>query len=339
MLKAGLYGFGGIAHTHKKAYEMNAADGVPVQVVAACDITPERFIDNVEINISLDSGAQNAAIHAYPSIDEMLANEELDIVDVCLPTYLHADAAIAMLEKGYNVISEKPMARTYADCLRMVEASKKAKGKLMIGQDMRFRPEYLYLKELIDRGTYGKVISAYFNRLSNPPIWAWNNWYMDPGKSGGCMLDMHIHDVDMTRFLFGEPRYVSCVSRDVQSKYDSNYTRFIYDDGKIAVAVGDWSQPGGFAFDQNYRVSFEGATVVYSGLSETVTVYSADGKSAPAPIVITDGKVNEIRFFTEMILNNAENTKTAPEISAGTIFLIEKMRESAGLNGKPISVR
>ena len=338
MLKVGLYGFGGIAQAHKKAYEINTASGVPVKLVAACDITAERFTKDIEINIDVESAAEKAQINTYPSIDAMLAAEELDIIDICLPTYLHADAAIAMLEKGYNVLSEKPMARTYADCLRMIKAAENSKGKLMIAHCMRFRPEYLYLKELIENNTYGKVETAYFNRLANPPIWSWQNWYMDAEKSGGCMMDMHIHDVDMVRFLFGDPKYVSAVSRDKQSKYDSNYTRFIYDDEKTVVAVGDWSLSRGFDFTQGYRVAFEGATVVYDGIAETVTLYEGDNAPVPAPIKIVDGKINEIKFFVEMIVNGTENVHNKPESTAGTIALIEKMVESAAAKGAPIEV-
>ena len=338
MLKVGLYGFGGIAQAHKKAYELNTAAGVPVQLVAACDITPERFTKDVEINIQLDSDVQAAKINTYPSIDAMLAAEDLDIIDICLPTFLHADAAIAMLEKGYHVLSEKPMARTYADCLRMIKAAQVSKGKLMIAHCMRFRPEYLYLKELIDNNTYGKVESAYFNRIANPPIWAWNNWYMDATKSGGCMMDMHIHDVDMARFLFGDPTYISCVSRDKQSKHDSNFTRFIYNDDKTVVAVGDWSLPREFGFEQGYRVAFEKATIVYDGIKETVTLFEGDNKPVPAPIVIVDGKINEIKFFVEMIVNGTDNVHNTPESTAGTIALIEKMVESAAAKGALVEV-
>ena len=337
MLKAGLYGFGGIAQAHKKAYEINVAAGVPVELVAACDVDPERFKQTTEINLTFKSDAKAVQIRPYPSIDEMLANEKLDIIDICLPTFLHADAAIAMMEKGYHVLSEKPMALTYADCVRMIDTSEKTKRKLMIGQCMRFRPEYLYIKELITKGTYGKVISAYFNRLSNPPIWAWQNWFMDPAKSGGCVLDMHIHDVDMVRFLFGDPDQVSCSSHHVQSKYDSNLTQFIYGDGKTVVAVGDWSQPQGFSFEQGYRVSFERATVVYDGNSDSVTLYA--GKEKPvSPVKTADGMADEIKFFVDMVMNNTENIKNKPESSAGTIALIEKMVESADADGKPVLV-
>jgi predicted dehydrogenase len=218
----------------------------------------------------------------------------------------------------------------------MTEAAASSKGKLMVGQCMRFRTEYLYLRDLINNNTYGGVVSAYFSRLANPPVWAWENWFMDPARSGGCMLDMHIHDVDMVRFLFGDPQQVSCLSRDRQSKYDSNCTRFIYGDGKIVIAVGDWSHPAGFSFRQGYRVAFEGATVVYDGVSGTVTLY--EGNSQPTqPVTPDDGMAEEIRYFINVI-NGMENDRNTPEDSAGTVRLIDKMRESADANGEPVRV-
>jgi predicted dehydrogenase len=337
MLKAGLYGFGGIAQAHKMAYEKLAAGGVPVQLVAACDIDPKRFESKAKINIDFKSDAKEVTINTYPCIEDMLAKEELDIVDICLPTFLHADAAVEMLKRGYHVISEKPMALNRGECEKMLDAERTYKGKLMIGQCMRFRREYLYVKDLIDNNTYGKVISAYFNRLSNPPIWAWDNWFMDPARSGGCMLDMHIHDADMVRFLFGEPSSVSCASRDLQSKYDSNFTRFIFGDGKTVVAVGDWSHPPHLNFHQEYRLAFEKATVVYDGTANTVLLYEGQNKPVQ-PVTPDDGMAEEIRFFVDLIINGGENTRNAPRDSAGTIHLIEKMRESAERGGEAVAL-
>ena len=336
MLKAGLYGFGGIAKIHKKAYEILAADGVPVELTSACDVTPERFAEDTKINISIESTVESTMIRPYPCIEDMLENEDLDIIDICLPTYLHADAVIDMLEKGYNVLSEKPMALSTSDCRRMIAAAKQSKGKLMIGQCLRFRQDVTYVKELIDKGTYGNVISACFQRLGSPPLWSWNNWFIDPDKSGGAILDLHIHDVDLVRFLFGEPAYVSCLSKHVHGRYDSNNTRFIYNDDKIVVAMGDWSLTGGFSFYQDYRIAFEGATLVYSCNPDTLTLYAGDGEPVPAPIVITDPIQNEINYFVEMIKNDAENTINKPEDSANTIALIEKIRESADNKGKQV---
>jgi len=336
MLRAGLYGFGGIAQAHKKAYEINAAAGLPVEVVAACDITLERLHRATEINISLEGDVPVAEINRYNTIDEMLANEELDIISICLPTYLHADAAIAMLEKGYHVLSEKPMALSSADCARMIAAADKAKGHLMIGQCMRFRPEYIYIKELVESGKYGRVVSAYFNRLANPPIWAWQNWFMDPKKSGGCILDLHIHDIDIIRFIFGDPAQISCLSHQLQCQYDSNHTRFVYEDGKTVVAVGDWSLSRGFKFEQNFRVAFEGATVVYNG--NTVTLYEGDNAPVPAPIKDADGIVEEIAYFVSMIADGVVNTVNTPKDSAGTIALVEKMMQSADAGGVLVDI-
>ena len=336
MLKAGTYGFGGIGRAHKKSYEILSNEGVPIKLAAACDITPERLTKDIEINISINSNIESTKINTYPSIDEMLANEDLDIISICLPTYLHADAAIDMLERGYHVLSEKPMALSSADCKRMLEAARKAKRNLMIGQCMRFRQDCIYLKELVEKGTYGKVISAYFNRLASPPLWAWENWFMDYDKSGGCIFDLHIHDVDFIRFIFGDPKYVSCVSHNVLSKYDSNCSRFIYDDDKFVTATGDWSLSRHFGFHQTYRIAFEKATLTFDG--EEAIIYVGDNQPVPIPVEITDCMVNEIRFFIDMILNGTQNTSNRPEDSAGTIALIEQLRESADSNGQIIKV-
>lgn len=333
MVKVGIIGFGGIAQAHKNAYKILEAKGVPVKLSAVCDIEPEKFKGKVRINITDNMGDANDVLNAifYTDVNEMCAKEELDMIDICLPTPLHAQMAIDMLGRGYHVLSEKPMARSYSDCLDMLNAAEKAGRQLMIGQCLRFYPQYQYLKDIIDNSKYGAVISAFFERLSGPPIWGWKNWFMDESKSGGCMLDMHIHDIDMARYLFGEPKEVSCNARNVYSGYDTVHTQLIYEDDKLVCATGDWSLPNSFGFHHSYRINLEKASIIFE--NNEVTVFEKNGITYKPELSELDGITNEIAYFVDVIKNNKINTESTAESAATTVKLVETMKKSADRHG------
>ena len=155
---------------------------------------------------------------------------------------------------------------------------------------------------------------------------------MNPELSGGCLMDMHIHDLDMIRYLFGEPESVSCRAQDIDSKFDVVYSQLYYPELPV-TAIGDWSQTGtNFAAD--FRVAFENATLV--GESGGVTVYPRDGGSYQAALSGPDGYTGEIEFFIDSIASGEANVKNPPESAAATIRLIETLRQSALAGGKQI---
>ncbi|MBR4072676.1 MAG: Gfo/Idh/MocA family oxidoreductase, partial [Clostridia bacterium] len=179
MIKVAMIGFGGIAQAaHLPAY-INLEKQGKAKLVAICDIDEKRFTAKMEINIGGAETSVGEEIKKYTDWREMLKKEDVDMVDICLPTFLHADTAIEALNMGYHVLSEKPMSLCYEDCLRMCDAAKKADKKLMIGQCLRFGDDYNFLKEAIENNTFGKVLSGTFRRMSGPPIWGWDNWFMD----------------------------------------------------------------------------------------------------------------------------------------------------------------
>ena len=179
MLKIGLIGVGGISGEHIPVWE-NMEDA---ELVALCDIRPEqmeRYPDK----------------HCYTDFDEMLENENIDILDICLPTYLHADYAVKAMEKGINVICEKPISLKEEDVERVYSTAERMNVKFMVAQVLRFWPEYELIKELYDTNKYGKLLSGYMSRLGTCPKWSWDNWMRDEARSGFVPYDLHIHDLD-----------------------------------------------------------------------------------------------------------------------------------------------
>ncbi len=329
MIKVAMIGFGGIAQIHRYAYWLLAQQGVPVKLVAACDRNPDCFKTKTKINLPLPDFDDGNAFAQYLDSDEMLAKEDVDMVDICLPTKLHAPLSIQMLEKGYAVLSEKPMATSFAECEKMLEATKGDHNRLMIDQCLRFYPEYSYVKDLIRKGTYGKVKSAEFLRYSPLPTWSKDNWQSNSAQSGGCLAELNIHDIDVMRYYFGEPESFTC---QIQSKvYEEDYaeSHFYYPDLEVKVHSG-WMSPDK-AFCHGYTVEFEKATIRFA--DGKVTCTEIGGAETLLPIEPKDGIINAIAYFVKVLSEGIENTENPPTDSAKTLLLLERLRESHNAGG------
>ena len=210
-IRVGLAGLGGMGAVHFKSYRQ--IEGA--EVVAVCDPDPKRLTGDwsgAAGNIDAMTGGQAdlSNLRTFTNYADLLASD-VDLVDLTVPTYLHAEMAVQALRAGKHVFCEKPMARTSALAETMVEAAEEAGRMLMVGHVLRFWPEYLAMKEMIDSGVYGPVRSAVLTRLSATPAWSWENWMPDPARSGSAALDLHIHDVDTILWYFGQPLWVSSV--------------------------------------------------------------------------------------------------------------------------------
>ena len=333
MLKAAIVGFGGIAKAHRHGYEVLQQEGL-VRLVAACDIDEGAFTRNIGINLSVEEGNAGNTLHFYTDLVEMLEKEKPDFVDICTPTYCHPELAVAVLGMGYPVLCEKPMALTAADTENMLRAERESGKPLMIAQCVRFMGEYAYLHDCVTDGRYGCLRAAYFSRISAPPIWGSNNWFMDFEKSGGVLTDMHIHDIDVARHIFGQPQAVSCREGNVISRCDVAHTTLHYGSAPVTV-IGDWSLTG-VPFSETFRVNLEGATLVLEG--GVLTVYPRDGQPFTPTMPAHDGYTAEIAYFCRIVKGELENTVNPAADSAKTIQLIEAMRKSAAKDGAVVQL-
>ncbi len=328
MLNVAMIGLGGISTVHRNAYEALKKDG-RAQLVAVVDIDPKAINRVVATNLDSDR-ARDDSFHFYTSIDEMLCHEKVDFIDVCTPTYTHKEVATSLLKRGIPVLCEKPMALSVDDTKEMINAAETASTHLMVAQCVRFFKEYVYLKQCIEDERFGKMVSAFFQRLSPPPVWGRGNWYMDVEKSGGCILDLHIHDVDVVRYIFGEPRAVSCRTAGHYTKYDVAHTCFLYENVPVTI-IGDWSLKG-VKFAPSFRISFEEATMIYE--KGVVTVYPKDGTPAFTPeIPMCDGYAEEIRYFCDVVEGKCENVKCTAQSAAKSVELVEVLKKSSAAGG------
>ncbi|RAP73172.1 Gfo/Idh/MocA family protein [Paenibacillus montanisoli] len=336
MIKVGLIGFGFMGRMHFDNYVRLMKEGSPVELKAICDIQIEELKNGKAIgNIATDQELYDLSpFNLYTNIEDMIANEELDMIDITLPTGLHAQITCSMLEKGYHVLCEKPIARTAEQAWQMVETANQTGKKLMIGQCLRFWPAYEYAKACVEDGRYGKPFGGSFFRGSGLPA----PWFLDGSKSGGCLMDMHIHDTDMVHWLFGAPDKVSTIARNVipGSGYDIVSTHYVYDSGLVLNAQADWTLQGDFGFEMSYRINFEGGNLIFA--NNQVKVNPNEGPSFIAELSEDMGYYFEIRSFIEALANGTELTVCTAESAARTLDIIEAEQKSADNGGAFITL-
>jgi predicted dehydrogenase len=286
-------------------------------------------------NIATEQSVYDLTPYAlYDSIEAMLDNEQLDIVDITLPTPLHADLTCSLLERGIHVLCEKPVARTSEEGWRMAEAAKRTGHTLMIGQCLRFWPAYEYLKACVEDGRYGAVTAGSFFRGGGLP----QAWFLNGEQSGGCMLDMHIHDTDIINWLFGKPESVSSLARNVVpgSAYDVVSTNYVYPDGKVLNAQADWTLGGDFGFAMTFRVNFERGNLVFE--NNVLKVNPNDGEGFAADLSPDMGYYREIKYFVESVAKGEPVTICSPESAVQSLEIVEAEIRSADSKGAYVSV-
>ena len=332
MLKAGLIGCGSMGGGHLGNYYRFNREGDLLRLTCVCDIRRER-LDTVK----QDTGE----IRLYEDLDTMLANEELDMVTIALPTYLHKWATLKCLEKGIHVLCEKPMALNVEDCDEMIAAAKAADRQLLVGQVLRFEGCYQYLKKLADEKTYGEIVSVRFTRSSSTSApMGWENWFRKKELSGGGLYDLHIHDADMIRFVMGNPTAVTARTHTSfeGSKNDAFAGIYHYPDA-VVCAESDWSWKR-MPFTADFVVNFERATLE---LSRGVLRLGDENGLNPVDLSVIDGIANdnpyylETKYLAECVRDGKENTFNPAFESRETIRLLRTVEESGDQGGKTVA--
>jgi predicted dehydrogenase len=198
----GMVGFGYIGKVHLLGYRdipMIYPDKLPeIELKAVCRSSQDKAIATAE---------ENGFSRGYSNFDEMLKDEEVDIIDIVTPNYLHKEQIIKALEAGKDVLCEKPLGLNGEEAEEISKVVKKTGRKLGMIFNYRFIPAIQQAKKWIDEGRLGKIYSfrgeyfhtGYQNR--NRPL----TWRMIKDKSGGgALVDMGVHVLDLIRFLLGE---------------------------------------------------------------------------------------------------------------------------------------
>lgn len=315
MLKIGLVGCGGISGAHVPSWER--MDGV--ELTAICDIRPEKT-------------ERYPGHKAYTDFDTMLAENEFDIIDVCLPTFLHCEYALRAMNKGINVITEKPISLNESDVEFLYAAAEKNGVKYMVAQVLRFWTEYEIVKQLFDTGKYGRLISGTMWRLGGYPGGGWNNWYHDKELSGLVPFDLHIHDVDFLLYAFGEPKSFTCHRQELP---EQDYLSAVYDYGDFFItAEASWYKAN-YPFYMGFRFQFEEAVVAME--RDGFTIYDCSGgrlkpceagteNESDFELPSSDAYFNELEYFANCVKNNTPVTRVTKESLLAVLKILNQIR-------------
>ena len=267
--RVALLGTGFIANIHMESYNRFVYDAEVVAVYG-------RNLEKAQV-FAKEFGIPAA----YSDIDELLAKEDVEVVDICLPNYLHRDVCLKAAEANKHVIVEKPLAVTLEQADEMIEACKSRGLKLMYAEELCFAPKYERVREMVEAGAVGDVYMLKQAEKHNGPHSPW--FYKKETAGGGVMMDMGCHALAWFRWMTGRAQAKSVYS-DMKTVYhkaitdcdDNTVTVVEFENGVTCLAEDSWAKPGGM----DDRIEVYGTKgVSYADLfrGNSALTYSEDG--------------------------------------------------------------
>lgn len=308
MINVAVLGAGFMGSTHAHAYAKLRS----VRLAA--------IVDPIEEKSKLLANELNTT--ALADAADVLNDPSIDIIDITLPTALHRDFALKAFHAGKHVLVEKPFALNLQEIDDIIAAQKSAGKLLMVAQVLRFSPEYAAIRQVILNGRLGKPIAAYGYRLTNPPQWA--NWFANVKMSGGTVLDLMIHDLDVMNWMFGTPDSISAVGvRGQGGNWPHAVAQLHYSD-LIATDEVSHAMPLDYPFTAGLRVVCEGGAIEFhlraggasleQGKPEHYLLIHEPGRpSQPVDFTPEDMYEREVAYFVECVQKNSQPITVTPQ--------------------------
>lgn len=321
-MKIAMIGLGGMGSCHLTVYE---------------SMKNVEIVGLVDIRESVRADLAKRGYRTYATLDQLFANETMDYLDICTPSYLHETHALEAMKHHVHVLCEKPASLTEESAEKMRQCADDHHVLLMIAHVIRFWPEYQFLKKCFDNGCFGHLLQANFSRISTRPRWSWEDWMSDVHKSGKVPMDLYIHDADFILHLMGNPKEISADYLDQNGKINYLNATYYYDNTTIFSEAAWYESP--IPFSMTYRAVFEKAIVTY--MEDTLTVYEEnkdpviiqpeDIKSENTGININTlgAYKNEIEYFIDCLQNGKKPTVCMPESSINSIKIVEQILHAA----------
>lgn len=278
-VRVGIVGVGFMGWIHYLGLQRSSQ----AEVVAFCSRDPaKRAGDWRGIQGNFGPPGQQldvSGLNAFETLDQLLADDSIELVDICLPPHLHADAVGRALDAGKHVLCEKPLALSAAEAASLAD---RGGDRLLVAHILPFFAEYRLLAEAVADGRFGKLLGGHFKRVIGPPDWVPD--FYDPQRVGGPLIDLHVHDAHLMRMLIGMPTQAHSVCRlkDGVPKYVDTVFQFA-DDQVVASATSGVIDQAARGFTHGYDVQFEQANIQFEGAA------FGDGSSAAIPLVIAHG--------------------------------------------------
>ncbi len=312
MLRMGIAGVGGLGTLHLRTL-LAMTDKVKIAALAdpiedrrtGSKLTSQTNLeleDNTELNVT--------DVRSYEDYSELCIDPDLDVVCIAMPSDLHASAAIQAFEHGKHVFTEKPMALNHDDCQRMIDAATASGKTLMVGQCLRFFPEYIAAHEIMASGRFGKPLAVTMNRYAGHP----GRWFAEIERSGGVNLDLHIHDIDAALWLWGKPDAATSRTVGAADSVQSVLSQWEYNDGPVVQMEASWEAVKGFQAE--FRIVLESAVLRYRGGKLELCTKEGEEEVESSGL---SGHAAEMHYFIDCLLNGTPVTRCLPTDSAMSV--------------------
>ena len=341
-IKVGLLGLGAMGVKHFGIYQ-NLPD---VEVAAIADLDLARLrgdVSQVRLNgrrIAEDS-LDLSGIKVFADTGEMLREmPELDMIDICLPTTLHPQLIREGLKAGVAVFCEKPLCLKFDEAEPLLNEIRDSGLPFNLGLCVRMNPPFLHAYEFIRSGKAGKVLSAVFRRFS-PKL---NGWFVSEEKTGGALLDLHIHDADYVNFLFGCPDAVTAHgTRNIvspESGIDQLCAVYHYENGPFVMAESGWAAAPDVPFERNFLIVGEKATLQLN--HEGYKIYGANGGAEEVDLSSygqPDGWHLELKYFTDCLRDGIKPDRYQTLESIADTYRILKAEKGSLLGAGTVTIK
>ncbi len=259
--------------------------------------------------------AAPAAAAVYESAEALLADASVQAVSICTPTDLHRPIAEAAARAGKHILCEKPMALTPDDCAAMTAAAEAAGVVFTVGHVVRFFPEFADAKRQVERGAVGNPAAVRTRRGGSFPR-PESDWYADPKRSGGVILDLLVHDIDWLQWCFGPIKrvYARGLTDRGLERLDYALLTMRHENGVISHVEGTWADPAGFA--TTFEIAGDGGLLTFDSRKARALSFAArapqpegaaPGVVVPAsPLAAEDEPFyRQIAAFADSVVNGA----------------------------------
>ena len=342
MLRVGIVGIGFMGMIHYLAYPKVKG----AKVTALCSRDRKKLAGDWR-GIKGNFGPPGTIMDlkgqkTYERWEDLLADPDIDLVDICLPPAMHAPVAVAALKAGKHVLVEKPIALSTADSKKMVQAAERSGKLLMIAHVLPFFPEFAMARKLVTSGKYGRLVGAHFKRIISDPSWIKD--FFNPNSVGGPIVDLHIHDAHFIRMLCGMPRAVFSSGRMRGDVVEFFSTQFLYDGLSMTATSGVVAQQGR-SFTHGFEIYLEKATLIYDfavvqdqpTLNVPLTILGPGGKVMKPALPEVDAFAAELTEATRAAKTGKPSEILAGGLAMDALVLCEKQTQSVR-SGKMVSV-
>ncbi len=278
----------------------------------------------------------------YENFETMIADPDIDLIDICSPTNMHPEMAITALKAGKHVLVEKSIALDTKSADAMVKAAKNAGKLLMVAHVLPFFPEFAFAFDAIQSEKYGRLQAAHFTRVISKPDWSKD--IDDSSKTGGPAVDLHIHDTHFIGLIAGVPgRLFSNGITSNEGTVEFLTTQYLYGDNGPAISSSSgWLSMKGQTFVHGFDIYLEKATLRYHSFGQPLTLLTHDGKSKQPKLSGGGDPIfsftREIQTAVDGVIKNKEPELLSGALARDALVLCHKEIQSVH-TGKEVIIR